>query len=112
MTRPNRRVAGHPFPGRTELAAALARVELTEQAWRNFIALRRFSGDAWTDRYREHARRRLESPTVPIPAQRRPHQDKWDRFVTSAFAAARYDKPLYGAAAEASRRRRGQHGVA
>lgn len=62
-----RRVAGHSrtVPGRTQLAAALARADLTEQAWRNFIVLRRFSGDAWTDRYRERPHR-----TPLIPSQR------------------------------------------
>lgn len=96
-----RRVAGHPPPGRAQLAEAMARADLTEQAWRNFIALRRFSGDSWIERAREHRRRALESPTVPIPAQRRPHEDRWDAFVESSFGTARYGNPLAGAAARA-----------
>ncbi len=101
MTALRRRIAGHPPPGRAQLADAMARADLTEQAWRNFIALRRFSGDAWTDRYREHARRRVESPTVPIPAQRRPHEDRWGAFLASSYGAGRHGLPLHGAAAEA-----------
>lgn len=106
MTRP-RRVAGHghTLPGRAQLAEALARADLTEQAWRNFIVLRRFSGDAWTDRCHEHQRRRVESPTVPIPAQRRPHEDRWDAFLSSSYGAGRHHAPLAGAAAESVRRK-------
>lgn len=113
MTRLNRRVAGHPLPGRAQLAEARAKADLTEQAWRNFIALRRFSGDAWIDRYREHQRRRVESPTVPIPAQRRPHEDRWDAFINSSYGTARHGHPLHGAAARAvaakHARERGRH---
>jgi hypothetical protein len=64
MTRA-RRVAGHPFPGREQLAAALATAELSEQALVNYAALSRFSGSAWIDRYRERPKRDL-----PIPLQR------------------------------------------
>lgn len=113
MTRLHRHVAGHPPPGRAQLAEAMARADLTEQAWRNFIALRRFSGDAWTDRVREHRRRALESPTVPIPVQRRPHEDRWDNFLRSSYGAGRHGLPLHGAAARAvaakNARERGRH---
>lgn len=109
MTRLHRRVAGQPLPGRAQLAAALAAAELSEQALVNYAALRQFSGGAWTDRYREHRRRRVESPTVPIPAPRRPHQDRWDAFLTSSYGAGRHGNPLAGAAAESVRRKGRPH---
>ncbi len=106
MTRP-RRVAGRSLvlPGRARLADALAAAELSDQALVNYAALRRFSGDAWHYRYREHQRRSVESPTVPIPAQRRPHEDRWGAFLTSAYGAGRHGAPLAGAAAESVRRK-------
>ncbi len=113
MTRYRRKVAGQPFPGRERLTVALARQAMSEQTLINFIALAPFSGDAWTDRYREHQRRRAESPTVPIPAQRRPHEDRWDAFLASSYGAGRHGLPLHGAAARAvaakNARERGRH---
>lgn len=41
---------------------------------------------------------------VQIPAQRRPHQDRWDAFLASSYGAARHGHPPYGAAAHRRRK--------
>lgn len=100
MTRYRRKVAGQPFPGRERLTVAPARQAMSEQTLINFIALAPFSGDAWTARYRDRPR-----PVPVIPQQRRPHQTRWDAYVSSSYGAARHGHPPYGAAAETARRR-------
>ena len=98
MTRYRRKVAGQPFTGRERLTVALARQAMSEQALTNFIALSPFSGDAWAARYRDR-------PVPVIPKQRRPHQSRWDAYVSSSYGAARHGHPPYGAAADTARRR-------
>ena len=97
----HRRVAGHSLalPGRAQLAEALAAAELSDQALVNYAALRRFSGDAWIDRYRDHLRRTAPPQTVFIPEQRKPHQGRWEAFLASSYGAGRHGLPLHGAAA-------------
>ncbi len=63
--------------------------------WRAYSALRAFSG----------GRSNVDSPTVPIPAQRRPHEDRWAAFLKSSYGTARHGQPLAGAAAESVRRK-------